>query len=646
MQLTSKGQAETLAETLGPWLPAELHDVQGRFDVKSSGDFSTVAMRLGTTTAHFVDPRVAYGDRWFSQKDVRINFDGEYAWPSGDFVSRSLTVAGDAVSLAMKGQATAENVDLEVAWRAKLDRIQGSVRKRVANWRRDNRVESTARNSQNKSVFRHVGYQTNSARDVAQSDDWLVTGDCEGSFRVKSVGDILKIDSNSTGKNVAIIQPPDASAQSYTVGPMPRGSARNRSLVSANPYSSRVVWSEPNVSLSGPISYDRKSGKVNADGVQIIGDWFVTTLTGHAIWNDVLGDVVLKGPASLKMDEVSKRLTTLTGTDITVEGVQKTPLEIHAARDQVGNVAFTVQGNLGWDLGEIAGVRFGGATVPVRLTETTVEISPATVPVGQGQVNLAGEVFYRPGPIWLRVQPGTVASNLRLTPDMTRRWMKYLAPLAADAAEVDGTMGVELDEAIVVIDTPEQSRVKGRINLESARMSSGPMTSQIIGRLDSLKSLARMGPPPADREASTLITMPPQTIDFALDHGVVSHQRLFFDIDRAQMMSSGQVSLDSQINLTAQVELDERWLGNDLKGLAGNSVSLPIRGTLSRPAVDAQAVRELSIQLGTQIAKQEGANFIQEQLGKSIKGFDKFKNLDDDLKKSFDKLDKYNPFNR
>ena len=48
----------------------------------------------------------------------------------------------------------------------------------------------------------------------------------------------------------------------------------------------------------------------------------------------------------------------------------------------------------------------------------------------------------------------------------------------------------------------------------------------------------------------------------------------------------------------------------------------------------------------TQIAEREGVNFLQEQLGKSIKGLDKFKNLDDDLKKSLDKFDKYNPFNR
>ncbi len=649
IEVTAQGRMETLAETIGPWLPKDVHDVQGGFELKSRGEFSAHAIRLADTTVNLTDPRIAYADRWFSQKDVQVNFQGEFDWPSGSLDSQSLTLAGEAVSLAMKGNVNANDIDLEIAWRAKLDRIQGSVRKRVANWRRQERPASKTTEKEKDSVFRHVGFQSNAnARSVAQSDDWLVTGDCEGNFRIKLVGDELDIVSSAVGRNVAVIQPPDASAQSYTVGPMPQRSGAGSSYDSVNDISSRVVWAEPNVSITGPFSVSRTTGKITANGVRIAGDWFDTTLTGHALWNETLGDVALKGPASLKMDEVSRRLTTLTQTQIDVKGVKETPLEIHAATGPDGNVAFTVRANVGWDLGEIAGVSFGAATVPVRLTETTVEISPSSVPVGQGQVNLAGEVSYRPGPIWLRVEPGTVATNLRLTPEMTSRWLKYLTPVAAQAAQVDGTMSVELDEAIVVIDTPELSRVKGRINIEEARMTAGPLTAQLIGGLDQLKSLASQSLPRESNDPTTLITLPSQTVDFALNNGVVSHQRLFFDIDRAHMMSSGQVDLNSRVNLVAQVELDERWLGSDLQGLAGNSVSLPIKGTLSQPMLDPVGIRDLVVQLGKQAAAkaaEEVANgFIQQQFGKGFKGLDKgFKDMNDSVEKQFNK---FLPFNR
>ncbi|NND96363.1 MAG: hypothetical protein HKN47_03420 [Pirellulaceae bacterium] len=608
IRLDGNGRVETLAETLMPWLPTDLHDAAGYFDLHSRGECSTIAARLQNATLELTDPKIGYGDRWFSQPKVKVHFDGDYQWPSGDFESRSLTVAGDAVSMALKGQASADNIDLEVAWKAKLERIQGSVRKRAQQWPA-NRTQT-------------VSFRSNPTRGGDQSEEWLVRGDCEGNFTVRSKQDVLEIQSKSSGSNIAIVQPPDASAQSYTVGPMPRSSNRfNGQNPTFGSMAPRVVWAEPNLRINGLTRYDQQTGKINADAMQFSGDWFATTLTGHAIWNETVGDVVLRGPAKLKMDEISRRLTTLSGTAIDVEGIQETPLEIHAARNAAGDVAFTVQGNLGWDLGEIAGVQFGPATVPVRLTETTVEISPSTVPVGQGEVTLAGEVFYRPGPIWLRTRPGTVARNLRLTPDMTNRWLKYLAPLAADAARIDGTMSVELDEAIVVVDTPEHSRVKGRINIDSAQMTAGPLAAQIIGGIDQLKSLTRLTPAEA-RNNTTLLTMPPQTIDFALDHGIVRHQRLFFEIDRAQVMTSGEVSLDSQVNLVAQVELDERWLGGDLKGLAGQGVSLPITGTLSRPSLDPSGIRNVVTTLGTQAAtnaiQETAENYLQKQLNRSI----------------------------
>ena len=614
IQLEGSGRIESLNELLSPWLPTELHDAEGQFKVLANATLSGESGRIANTRIELANPRIAYGDRYFTQPALNLNFEGALDLPSGDLVAKSLTLAGDAVSLAMQGEATANNINIEVAWRAKLERLQGSVRKRTR-WPNGN------------ALARPAGYLIGGSPNALQTpmagvatSDWLITGDCEGSLIAKTQKGVLEIQSDSSGKNIAIVQPPDASAQSYTVGPMPQRRGFGQ-YTPAPTTAQRVVWSEPNLRINGTTRYDLDSGRINADAMELTGDWFSTTLTGHAIWNETVGDIVLKGPASLKMDEVSSRLTTLSGTQIRVQGVQETPLEIHAARDAQGNVAFDVQGKLGWDVGEIAGVQFGGAVVPVRLTETTVEISPATIPVGQGQVNLAGEVFYRPGPIWMKVQPGTVARNLHLTPEMTNRWLKYLAPLAANTANIDGTMSVELDEAIVVIDAPEQSRVNGRINIDQAQMTAGPLAAQIISGVDQLKALTRSTPTEA-RDQTTLLTMPPQTVDFALAQGVVQHQRLFFEIDRAQIMTSGRVTLDSKVDLVAQLPLDERWLGKDLQDLAGQPVTLPISGTLSRPTLDPSGIRNVVTQLGTQAvstaAKEKVENYLQSQLNKGI----------------------------
>jgi hypothetical protein len=125
--------------------------------------------------------------------------------------------------------------------------------------------------------------------------------------------------------------------------------------------------------------------------------------------------------------------------------------------------------------------------------------------------------------------------------------------------------------------------------------------------------------PPATTEVGkTLMRMPAQTVDFAVNHGVVSHERLFFEIDRAQVVTSGRVSLDGRLNMIAMVPLDERWLGSDLKGLAGQTVTLPIDGTLSRPSLDSRGVAQVITQLGTQAVQSQAENYLQQQLNRGL----------------------------
>ncbi len=605
LQIRGTGRIETVAETLGPWLPAQLHDAEGGFKLNANVDASSMAGQLTRATIELTSPRVAYAERWFAQAGLKIEFDGRYAWPSGDFQSNSLTLAGDAVSLAVEGKATADTVDLEMAWLAKLERIQGSVT-RVA--------------ARQGSPYRQASFRPGTA---TSSDDWVVMGDCQGKLTITSHDHILDIQSDTTGKNIAIVQPPSASAQLNTVGPMPRrATAPGRSVSNAQSLS-RVVWSEPNLKLAGLTHYNLKNGEVIADGMQLSSDWLATTLTGKVAWTEAIGEISLDGPARLRMEEVSRRLTSLLGTEIRVTGIHETPLEIRARRDADDAIAFSVTGNVGWEMGEVGGVAFGAAAVPVRLTDTAVHIQPVAIPVGQGQLNLAGDVFYRPGPVWLQAAPGVGARNIRMTTQMTNRWLKYLAPLASQATQIDGTMSAEIDEAIVVIDNPEQSRVRGRLIIDGAQMNTGPLANQIISGIEQLKAIARLNANAlvATNQAidsRTLITMPAQTVEFALQRGIVQHERLFFNVDRAQIITGGRVGLDGQLQLVAQVPLDARWLGSELQNLAGQPVALPINGTLSQPRLDSSGVREVVTQLGVQAAQSTAENYLQKQLNKSI----------------------------
>jgi hypothetical protein len=193
--------------------------------------------------------------------------------------------------------------------------------------------------------------------------------------------------------------------------------------------------------------------------------------------------------------------------------------------------------------------------------------------------------------------------------------------LAAEATQIDGTIGAEIDEAVIVFDQPEQTRVVGRMNIGNVQLNAGPLADQVLYGVNQLKRLGS-GTMTSATAASgrTLLRMLPQTVDFSVSHGVVSHDRLFFEIDRAQVVTSGRVSFDGRLNMIAMVPLDARWLGNDLKGLAGQTVTLPIDGTLSRPSLDSTGVAQVVAQLGAQAAQNTAENYLQQQLNR---GFEK-----------------------
>ncbi len=595
LHLTGQGRVEELVSTLRPWLPANLKEAGGGFSLQGDVELSPVAARLLSLDAVLHEPHLIYGDGSFGQPEITLHFEGEAGFPGRDAVVRKLTIAGDALSAAAQGQVSPEHVDLELAWRCKLQRLQSSLRPRVS--------------AQTDSTIRRVSYRPDGP---AVDDQWWLLGDCDGNVQVRGDGELLRIETHAAGQDLTLLQPADI-ATAPMVGPR-RQQDDERSNNAAT--DSRVVWSEPNVKLDGELNFEPTSGRVSSDSLRVVGDWFATTLQGHAQWDEVLDELKLQGPAEIKTEVVARRLSSLAGTTIEASGIHGTDFELQATRGDDGELSFAIDATLGWEGAAVAGVHFGETTVPVRMTETSVTVAPAAmVPVEQGAIHVGGQVHYRPGPLWLQARPGSIADSVRLTPEMTNRWLKFIAPLAADATRIDGTFSATIEEAIVVFDRPELSRVRGRLELEGVEMAAGPLTDRIIAGVQQLQAFQSLpGFNPQQNGTRKLVSLPPQSVEFSLADNVVHHQRLKMEIDRAEVITSGSVSLDGGLNLFAQVPLDRRWLGSDLQFLAGESVTLPISGTFDRPTLDRSGVRDIARQVGTQAVQDASENFLQDQL--------------------------------
>ncbi len=592
--IVAEGRLDTLEGILDPWIPENINNLSGAFSMDAHAAVGLSETLVTSTAIELNAPKLNYGSRNFQQPLVKIQFDGNYHWPANAMQARSITVVGDAFSLAVHGNATGQSIAMDIKYRAKLDRIQGSVNEQIAA----------------NEVIRPVAYRPN---QPVQSDAWMVLGDCEGEVSLRSLNQELIVEFSSTGKDIAVLQPAKEHATVQTVGPWPQLETQQRAKAT-------VVWSEPNLEVGGRLRYKPSSEDIVAEQVQVAGDWFATTMSGSATWAADSREIRLSGPSRLKMDEVTQRLSQLAGMDIRATGIHEANLSIHSFGKPDGEIGFVIATEMGWESGEIAGMNLGRSAIPIVLTETSVEVAQTTIPISEGDLSFAGQVHYRPGPLWMHLEPGTTADSIRLTPEMTDRWLKYLAPLVANTTRIEGTLGAQIDEAIIVFDQPEQTQISGRVNIGNVQMNAGPLASEIIQSVSELRSLANgFGSQPAPAAPTTnLVTMPPQTVDFAVRQGVVSHERLYLELDRVQVVTSGRVGFDGSLNMIAQVPLDARWLGNDIQALAGQVVTLPIDGSISRPSLDSSGIRQIATQLGIQAVQSNAENYLQQQLNKSL----------------------------
>lgn len=631
VRLECDGRLENLSESLRPWLPESLRSAEGRLTGSAIANVSRSGGSLSKAEFVVSQPRINYDSQWYVQQSVTVNFDGVLDWPSGNFSSQELTVRGEALSLAIRGGASREKTNLDIAWNADLKRLQESVGSTIA------RAAST-------NVVRPISYRP------VQEHAYQISGLSSGKLNITGGPVKWDIDASASATNVALHAPsdqrnypPGTPAGAYGPSPRPTFGQGFGNVQQTSP--GDLIWQEPRVKVDGRMQYNADSGIVTLPELQLASDGFAGTMVGEVRTAGEAWAVQLSGPSRWKMDVVAARLSNLLGTPIQASGIHEAPFEFKwtsatgpsaTGPSSTGNHAtLIVKGELGWDQCEVTDIRIGRTKLPFQMTDQSLKIARTSFPILSlgptsgatpaevGQVDLAAQVDYMASPIMVRLSPGAKVKSLKITPSTAAGWLKYLAPLAANATTVDGNIAAEFDEVAFNVDDPYASVVRGRLDVQDMRLSSGPLANQLIQGVEQIKSLARMaGGQVEPASAKTLIEMPPQSVEFSFENGVATHQRMYFKIDRANLMTSGRVATDSSINLVAQVPLDARWLGSDLKGLAGQTLTFPITGTLDRPKLDDSAVRNVMAELGTKAGAEVIQNrldsLIQKQLGSGM----------------------------
>lgn len=210
-------------------------------------------------------------------------------------------------------------------------------------------------------------------------------------------------------------------------------------------------------------------------------------------------------------------------------------------------------------------------------------VEPISLSVGLEPVESRVEALSVPS---LVVGPSQVVDHARLSAAMCDDLLQFVAPVVARATDVDGTFSLELDRWELPSDEPRRGHGAGRLRLHAIDLGPGPLVRLLA---------AALGLPPAVRLADESV------VEFALVDDRMHHEHLEFGIGQWRVRTRGSVGFDESLDLVAELPLPETFLARlriDASNASRATLALPIRGTLSRPEIDAAALGRANVGLG------------------------------------------------
>ncbi len=601
-----------------PWFAPDPWQVDGQSEL--SANVRIVGNMLEARDAKLVVTGLRAAAPGWNINESRVELAGDVRWDGavGELASRSVQLVTSTVSLATKdihyrgaeqivGQLTGA-----AAFRADLARL--------AAWR------ATA--------DRPAQYQPK--------------GELTGNVRFAQQADRITGELSASGQNLALL------TRTASTAPASRG-------VPAPGY--ETIWQEPQLALRGTASYERAADRLVIDQFQIQSNTLQAAASGQIQNVSTAGDVNLNGALNYDLAQITPLLRPYVGNGVQLTGREQARFAIAGKLTDNGapralltgaalgepspNHSITGRGNpvaihwsrrvraqleLPWGGANVYGLPFGAGRLAANLADGAIRVQPLSLTVGEGQLTAVPYVRFDPQPSEVSLPAGPLLTNVRISPEVSNAMLKYVAPVLAGVTQSEGAFSMQLDGTRVPLAEPKRADAAGRLTVHSVRVAPGPMARELIGVAQQIEALAkRRDPSPnpspiwggagggASRPPVTLLTIRDQQVNFRIVEGRVHHQNLEFQVGDVAMRTQGSVGLDETLALTLFVPIQDAWIAKEplLAGLKGQSLQVPVSGTLTRPKLDERAIANLSGQL------------IQNAAGQAIGG---------ELNKALDKL--------
>jgi translocation and assembly module TamB len=411
-----------------------------------------------------------------------------------------------------------------------------------------------------------------------QASQITATGQVEGDLAWNINSSAASLQLVADGSDIAILsQPPGA--------------------IAASP-----LWKEAALATQLTANWEIESGQLIVPSLRLRTDWCDYTGTLHYFPADpVNSKIVSKGQAVVETSKLSTKLAPMTSNQVQLVGTQTFPVDVVWTSSQDPNASALVglQANtrIGWQSARVVGVQVGPADVPVTVDRGQLS-TRAEIPVSGGMLRWNVTSDLTANELVLVQQPMTVLENVAITQEMTKTWLKYVTPLVAEATTVDGRLSLALNQANLIPTNPRKQTVVGRLVMHSAEVGPGPLSNQVIGFVRQIDAIRRRDFTQPVGNQTVWLKMPEQAVDFQMVDGRVTHRNLNVRIGDVTLATSGSVDVSGQMDLVGSMPIPDDWIEKSpwLASLRGQSVQVPVRGSLTSPQLDSSIVQQLGRQ--------------------------------------------------
>jgi len=285
--------------------------------------------------------------------------------------------------------------------------------------------------------------------------------------------------------------------------------------------------------------------------------------------------------------------------DLVLQGSRKDRISFASEypTDQKGQLLsnLSAKAGLGFEKADYMGLNFSPTDVNIVVQNGLLKIDPFSTTVNEGWFNFSAQADFKVQPAVFNV-PTTmhVIKDVRINDMTTQKLLKYINPIFADAANVNGIANLNCEKLSIPLSAVAKNKTEivGTLSVNQLRLE----TSDFLGQLLTVVGGGVRG---------TTITIHPTR--FTLRDGFLRYDDMQMDIGDNPVNFKGVIGLDKSLEMSVTLPYTTEGRTIRIGSTSARRITLPITGTVDNPKLDVGKLLENQL-------KQEA----EEQLRKAL----------------------------